>query len=811
MDGDSDQSATESNADNQMVISTSKEEQQSILQKTSAAQEAEIKKLQRDLNESRVKHGKEVYWLRLELDSSRRDKEAAEDRTTELFHDLQEILEQPTRHSDDADVSKTKVDSADICTEPDYVAALQDRISAYAKSVEVFTSQIDMLKTSSEAVMTSMKEEVNDLMEEKSLMEMDLLNQISDLDNEKRDLEVRLLSASSDGGKAIDDSRDISQLQAPIAAAAGDDDDDDNDNDDDDSSFRTSSPVVESTSSSTSKHSVISQVNADDLHPIKDDRTTQEGTPPEKSSKRAHEISFRSTTMTEGSSFTNINTASVHTSAYLNDTEEHILELQRLNTKHRREAQHMAKEKRDLQEKIKEITRELMYTKSSASVALALDKIKTDRAETLAHLDRISVLWGRADSTVLVLEGLLSQAQPGTTNSHRGVHNLANEDGQGQILSAFETAAVVHGEIKLSLTHIELTFRNHLTSIQEDRVQRQEPDETFCSQLDKVRSETLRILSQAEDKWGLAIEDLEKQILVNSKTTGDAMQLQLEEIQNAQAAQELLEAELNEIKRACRTPEKDTQTGSPSRDKADQNVSLGGKPASGGIFVSPDVLARLQREVQSVVERLKEKNELIESLADTLKKQKRQLTVLKKEQKRLKQSPETSTKRNTALTTRQREETSDSANGAFASTAAISATETTSPPPPSVASSSARRKQRQKEIEEETEEKKVENADDDVDYDVDEGDTDTSELLLARNNEESRAQAKGKGSKDHQAKKTLWPFLPRTPARRSGKGISTSSPAKSSLSSEPNRRSRKAMNRRDGVNHFSGNRGWSSL
>ena len=111
------------------------EKQQSIAQTVDAVQEAEIKRLQLELNESRVKHGEEVYWLRLELDSSRREKEAAEDRTTELYHDLQEILEQPKDSEESYDL-KLKIDSTDICVEPDYVAALHERLSAYEKSFE---------------------------------------------------------------------------------------------------------------------------------------------------------------------------------------------------------------------------------------------------------------------------------------------------------------------------------------------------------------------------------------------------------------------------------------------------------------------------------------------------------------------------------------------------------------------------------------------------------------------------------------------------------------------------------------------------
>ena len=92
----------------------------------------------------------------------------------------------------------------------------------------------------------------------------------------------------------------------------------------------------------------------------------------------------------------------------------------------------------------------------------------------------------------------------------------------------------------------------------------------------------------------------------------------------------------------------------------------------------------------------------------------------------------------------------------------------------------------------------------------DEDDDDADTLQLLAQGGESHARPKlDKGATDQQAKKSLWPFLPAKPARRSGKGISTNS--KISLASEPGRRVRKARVRRDGVYHFATNRGWSSL
>ena len=769
MEGESDQPITSTAVDSNAL--NSKDDNLSILQRANAVQEAEIKRLQLELNESQVKHGKEVYWLRLELDSARRDKEAAEDRMAELYDDVQEILS-PTNHSDDTgfegDAATAKDASEVICTEPDYVVALHDRLSAYERSVEVLNRQIDILKTSSEAVVTNMKQEVSDLMEEKSLMEMDLLNQISNLDNVKRNLEVELMVRSS-RQNVSDEKHGVPQTETSIAA----------DDDDHHSFHSTPSPATLFLLTSSQSDVSLTKTSADSTKKTDDLDTTIE----QKSSKGVQEVSFRSTAMTVESSFTNINIASPHTSAFLTETED-MLELQRQYsmeaqslreevTKYQTEAERIGKENQDLQEKITEITKDLMFTKSSANVALALDKIKTDRAETLAHLDRIAVLWDRADSTIQILEGILSEVQPGTTQP--GVGKLVNKEDQDQLLSTLETAALVHGQIKMTLMHIELTFRNHLASIQNDSIHDpQQNDATFSSRLDTVRSETLVVIAEAEDKWKLAIEHLEKQILVKNKSTNDAIKLQLEELQKAQATQGLLEQELQGLKTQLPLDPEQSKEGIPVEDITDQKLPSTEKfsrPTSTGIIVSPGVLFRLQQEVLSVVEKLKEKNQVIEGLTKTIEKQRNRGAVLKKELKRMKQQA------NQTKIKQTQKENNEATHASSHPVAELDAQ------PLLVPTNKTQEKEKNKDPSKEP------NRESSIDG-------------------SSKAPQNAKGTKGDQ-KKTLWPFLPKVPGGSKSKG-SRNSTAKNSLCSEP-KAPRKAHQKHTAGVKSTTNRGWSSL
>jgi len=565
------------------------DEQYQLLQRAHNVQEEEIKKLQLELNEAHVKHGKESYWLRLELDSIRREKETAEDRMTELYHDVQEIL-LPAGHVETRDGCEETAGTQNQTTaDSDLVIALKDRLSAYEKSVEILNRQIDMIKTSSEAVVVSMKTELTDLMADKSQVELELLNQISNLHNEKQKLEMELEMARSGstntsrstGKKEMDaalfnETKDVSKAVFPSEFGA-----------------------LEAKPS----RGIVDEDN-DNLA----EKATESLAP-----SATQDTSFPSTAVTEGS-YT-MNETSVHTQGEDNLEPKHLYSMGTKSlrdelAKYQSKAKRAEEENQELQGKLKELTKDLMYTRSSASVALALDKIKTNQKETLTHLDRITMLWDRADDTVQVLEGLLSDVAP-----PEGVGKVPNKTEQDQLLSTLEIAALVHGQIKMSLMHIELAFRNQLASVKDDNLKyQQDCNEDLFSKLDTVRSETLTAISEAEDKWQLAIEHLETQIMDTSKSTNDAIKLQIDELQKAQSKQQELEKELRDLKTplsVCTTTDTIANDGTLPKKETDLTSLLEGESKSSaealasGITVSPGVLFRLQQEVLLVVERLK--------------------------------------------------------------------------------------------------------------------------------------------------------------------------------------------------------------
>jgi chromosome segregation ATPase len=108
-----------------------------------------VETLQEELNENNVKHREEVYWLRLELDTTRREKEAVEDRMATLYRDMQEMEEsKPSR-------------TRPLTVDAQYVVQLQNQLEKYERMMRVMNNQLNLVRNSSDAVVKSLKEEIS--------------------------------------------------------------------------------------------------------------------------------------------------------------------------------------------------------------------------------------------------------------------------------------------------------------------------------------------------------------------------------------------------------------------------------------------------------------------------------------------------------------------------------------------------------------------------------------------------------------------------------------------------------------------------
>lgn len=134
------------------------------------------------LNSKNVKYQQQLYWLKLELDTTRQEKRALETRMAELFREVNTTTE--------SGGSKLKQQERTIRTMKHQIALMQE----YSKDV-----------------VASLKEEIRDLVEEKARSEMELLNQMTALSAEKAELMGKKKPENDD--KAL-----IQQLRAENAA-----------------------------------------------------------------------------------------------------------------------------------------------------------------------------------------------------------------------------------------------------------------------------------------------------------------------------------------------------------------------------------------------------------------------------------------------------------------------------------------------------------------------------------------------------------------------------------------------------------------
>mmetsp|Transcript_565 Transcript_565/g.1068 ORF Transcript_565/g.1068 Transcript_565/m.1068 type:complete len:528 (-) Transcript_565:119-1702(-) len=139
-----------------------------------------VPKLQKEMKEMKVKHKEEMYWLKLELDTMKREKEAVETRMSELFRDMQEMKD-PTIATADSDDSE---------------AQLQAKVKKYSAMVKALNNQIILVRHSSEQIVKNLKDEIKDVVDTSSQTEKELINELEKVQKENESLKAKLQGGS---------------------------------------------------------------------------------------------------------------------------------------------------------------------------------------------------------------------------------------------------------------------------------------------------------------------------------------------------------------------------------------------------------------------------------------------------------------------------------------------------------------------------------------------------------------------------------------------------------------------------------------
>lgn len=165
------------------------------LMETNQQQQQQILNLQIELNQLKVEHKEGIYWLQIQLDTTRREKIAIEESMTELQEDFKHTAFRilPGSLEDGPDPNHEELSRhATLTTGHVDSSGFFDQKRRYEHSLETLENQMNMIKTSFGEINRSLKEEICDLMEDRTRIELELLNQLSALDNEKKHKELEL-------------------------------------------------------------------------------------------------------------------------------------------------------------------------------------------------------------------------------------------------------------------------------------------------------------------------------------------------------------------------------------------------------------------------------------------------------------------------------------------------------------------------------------------------------------------------------------------------------------------------------------------
>jgi hypothetical protein len=259
-------------------------------------------------------------------------------------------------------------------------------------------------------------------------------------------------------------------------------------------------------------------------------------------------------------------------------------------------------EKDALSRQVKKLQGDMLMMRSTDEAVQAMDQMKHDRNETLYTLERVALLWDRADESIQKLESVMMELKP--NDEHQ-------DDNREQLLSTLETASLVHGQAKVSLMLIELKLRNNLACTKNDQLQLGSltlADPAVNTRISDIQTEAMSAIEEVQAMLNTQIEGLGEQAALETKVIKETLESKVTDLKIMEARQQHLEQEISVLQTA------EGQAVAGMKDDMDANAME--------LYVSQKGLERLQAEVLQVIERVKEKNESIGRLTATVEEHK---------------------------------------------------------------------------------------------------------------------------------------------------------------------------------------------
>jgi hypothetical protein len=205
------------------------------------------------------------------------------------------------------------------------------------------------------------------------------------------------------------------------------------------------------------------------------------------------------------------------------------------------------------------------------------------------------------------------------------------EDDRKILLSTLQTALLVHEHANVSLSLTELKLRNQFQNLKNDKLAGQAEgapvdDRAIYDQMKSIQSDVLNDVNQVETRFMSQIRDIERKALKEALAMKSEAQDRCEALKSLEGEQTALEDEIVRLKSIVRNADGPTKFEERGSAPNPNGSLLNG--------INKDLLDQLQVEALRVIERVKEKNVLIQVMQKRLEARMASEERLKRELKR---------------------------------------------------------------------------------------------------------------------------------------------------------------------------------
>lgn len=435
---------------------------------------------QEELHKMRIQQREETYWNRLNAQKHEQQLASAETRVSELE---QEVIANGLKSNGTHLKLPQNIDKA-------YVIKIHSHLTKSLRIIGVLDNQITIVKKSCDEVVKSLKVEIADVMEERSKIELDLLNQLAKLDNEKQvtedELRIKLQSHK----------KEIEHLKSQLLSNPSNN----NDMEANDQGLDMKQEAGEGSTCSTT----------DPLSPSSDNSSSEIES---KLLRRIESLRLEK------------DDAIQEADMELQEARDRILKLETCKNAHELTISKLKTENATIKEH------------NAFDTAEVIQKLTEDKEEARIAMQRVYEIQAATEESIKSLESELE-----ILNNQDEIQQKDME-GRESIKSSFNNALLVHEQIKTSLYVAELKLVNQMSALTDGKVLPEYAKRVLLKRRDSTIERTRQLQSNAI----LMIRDIEEEAKSKMKILLEDRQAEIESLARDLSTSRCTIAELEDV------------------------------------------------------------------------------------------------------------------------------------------------------------------------------------------------------------------------------------------------------------------------